>query len=65
MIATFQETSWGTTEMAGSVGHSQMSSISSQMADSSSSRVLAGFFTVDHRLAGGTRPPPLSIRASA
>ena len=36
--------SWGATEMARSVGHSQMSSISSLMADSSSSRVFAGFF---------------------
>jgi hypothetical protein len=44
MIATFQESSWGTTEMASSVGHSQMSSISSLMAASSSSRVFAGFF---------------------
>jgi hypothetical protein len=33
-----------TTEMARSVGHSQMSSISSLIADSSSSRVFAGFF---------------------
>ena len=38
------ESSWGATEMARSVGHSQMSSISNLMADSSSSRVFAGFF---------------------
>ena len=44
MIATFHESSWGTTEMARSVGHSLMSSISSLMAASSSSRVFAGFF---------------------
>ena len=44
MITTFQVSSWGATEMARSVGHSQMSSISSLMADSSSSRVFAGFF---------------------
>jgi hypothetical protein len=36
--------SGGATEMARSVGHSLMSSISSLMADSSSSRVFAGFF---------------------
>ena len=44
MIATFHESSWGTTEIARSVGHSLMSSISSLMAASSSSRVFAGFF---------------------
>ena len=44
MIATFQVSSQGTTEMARSVGHSQMSSISSLIAASSSSRVFAGFF---------------------
>ena len=44
MTKTFQESSWGTTEMARSVGNSQMSSISSLIADSSSSRVFAGFF---------------------
>ena len=44
MITTFQESSCGTTEMARPVGHSQISSISSRMADSSSSRVFAGFF---------------------
>ena len=44
MITTFQESSWGTTEMARSVGNSQMSSISSLIAASSSSRVFAGFF---------------------
>lgn len=44
MIVTFQESSCGATEMAKPVGHSQMSSISSLIADSSSSRVFAGFF---------------------
>jgi hypothetical protein len=44
MIATFHESSWGTTEIARFVGHSLMSSISSLMAASSSSRVFAGFF---------------------
>jgi hypothetical protein len=44
MITTFQESSWGTTEIARPVGHSQMSSISVRIADSSSSRVFAGFF---------------------
>ena len=44
MITTFQESSCGTMEMARPVGHSQMSSISSLIADSSSSRVFAGFF---------------------
>ena len=43
-ITTFQVSSWGATEMARYVGHSQMSSNSSLMADSSSSRVFAGFF---------------------
>jgi hypothetical protein len=57
MITTFQESSCGTMEMARPVGHSQMSSISSLIADSSSSRVFAGFFKLffhraerDHRL---------------
>jgi hypothetical protein len=44
MITTFQESSWGTTEIARPVGHSQMSSISVRIADSSSSGVFAGFF---------------------
>lgn len=44
MISTFQESSCGTTEMARSVGQSLVPSISSLMAASSSSRVLAGFF---------------------
>jgi hypothetical protein len=44
MISTFQESSCGTTEIARSVGQSLISSISSLMADSSSSRVFAGFF---------------------
>lgn len=44
MITTFHESSWGATEMARPVGHSQMSSISNLIADSSSSRVFAGFF---------------------
>jgi hypothetical protein len=41
-----------------------MSSISSLMADSNSSRVFDGFFklTLSPR---GTGPPPLAIRASA
>jgi hypothetical protein len=57
MITTFQESSCGTMEMARPVGHSQMSSISSLIADSSSSRVFVGFFKLvfhraerDHRL---------------
>ena len=44
IITTFQESSWGTTEIAKPVGHSQMSSISTLIADSSSSRVFAGLF---------------------
>jgi hypothetical protein len=65
MISTFQESSCGTTEMAKSVGISQMlSSISRRMAASSSSRVFDGFFTrLFHRARTG--PPPLAIRASA
>ena len=63
MIATFHESSWGTTEMARSVGHSLMSSISSLMAASSSSRVFAGFFKCPSLSgAGETGPPPLAIR---
>lgn len=44
MIVTFQVSSCGTTEMARSVGNSLISSISSLIAASSSSRVFAGFF---------------------
>jgi hypothetical protein len=40
-----------------------MSSISSLIADSSSSRVFAGFFKLILSLRG-TGPPPLAIRAS-
>jgi hypothetical protein len=60
MITTFQDSPCGKTEMAKSVGHSQIDSISSLIADSNSSRVFAGFFNVfgccargkleDHRL---------------
>jgi hypothetical protein len=64
MISTIQESSCGTTEMARSVGQSLMSSISSLMADSSSSRVFAGFFKL-FPSPRGTGPPPLAIRASA
>jgi hypothetical protein len=64
MITTFQESSWGTTEIARPVGHSQMSSISILIADSSSSRVFAGFFKLVPSLRG-TGPSPLAIRASA
>ena len=44
MTTTFHESSCGKTEIAKSVGHPQMSSISILIADSSSSRVFAGFF---------------------
>ena len=63
MISTFQESSCGTTEMARSVGQSLMSSISSLMADSSSSRVFDGFFKLILS-PRGTGPPSLAIRAS-
>lgn len=56
MITTFQESSCGTTEMARSVGHSEMSSSSSLIADSSSSRVFAGFFNVAGSFLAGTGP---------
>jgi hypothetical protein len=39
-----------------------MSSISSLMAASSSSRVFAGFFKCNHRLAGGARPRRRGVR---
>jgi|KBSSwiStaDraftv2_1062776.scaffolds.fasta_scaffold486275_1 hypothetical protein len=56
MIPTFQESSCGMMEMARPVGHSQMSSISSLIADSSSSRVFAGFFKLFfHRAEGDDR----------
>jgi hypothetical protein len=48
MITTFQESSCGTTEMARSVGHSQMSSISSLMTASSSSRFSLASSSLDH-----------------
>jgi hypothetical protein len=57
MISTFQESSCGTTEMARSVGQSLMSSISSLMADSSSSRVFAGFFKLILSPCGMGPPP--------
>jgi hypothetical protein len=41
-------------EMARSVGHSQISSISSLIADSSSSRVFAGFFKLNLSARNGT-----------
>lgn len=70
MIATCQLSWWGKTEMARSVGNSQMSSISSLMADSSSSRVFAGFFKLvslaarrDHRLWLSLRAHDLEQRA--
>ncbi len=55
MITTFQVSSWGATEMARPVGHSQISSISSLMADSSSSRVFAGFFKRPSLVRGAIR----------
>jgi len=42
------------TEMARPVGHSQMSSISSLMTDSSSSRVFAGFFKCPSLVGAGS-----------
>ena len=54
MISTFQESSCGTTEMARSVGQLLMSSISSLMADSSSSRVFDGFFKLTFTARNGT-----------
>jgi hypothetical protein len=60
MIATFQESSWGTTEIARPAGHSQMSSISILIADSSCSRVFAGFFKLVP--SPRTRSTPLAIR---
>ena len=65
MITTFQVSSWGATEMARSVGHSQMSSISSLMADSSSSRVFAGFFKCPSLVSGGVRDHRLRLSAPA
>jgi hypothetical protein len=46
MITIFQESSCGRTEIAKSVGDSQISSISVLIADSSSPRVFACFFNV-------------------
>jgi hypothetical protein len=63
MITTFQECSWGTTEIAKSVDHSQMSSISILIGDIELFARFASFFRLVPHVPNET--PTSAIRASA